>query len=86
MFPSSYEDADRYRDWQCRQGLDRHEIRATRENLACKVDVTVHPGVYVFTAAIVMSLVVVQRMAVLARRAVAQVGGHSDSGRPPQEN
>jgi len=35
-------------------------------------DVTVHPGVYVFTAAIVLSLVVVQRMAVLARRAAAQ--------------
>ena len=35
-------------------------------------DVTVHPGVYVFTAAIVLSLVVVQRMTVLARRAVAQ--------------
>ncbi len=38
-------------------------------------DVTVHPGVYVFTAAIVLSLVVVQRMAVLARRAVAQAAG-----------
>lgn len=36
-------------------------------------DVTVHPGIYVFTAAIALSLVVVQRMAVLARRAAEEV-------------
>ncbi len=41
-------------------------------------DVTVHPGVYVFTAAIVLSLVVVQRMAVLARRAVVQSAGDQE--------
>jgi len=46
-------------------------------------DVTVHPGVYVFTAAIVLSLVVVQRMAVLARRAVAQVAGGQSQRSPP---
>lgn len=41
-------------------------------------EVTVHPGVYVFTAAIVLSLVVVQRMAVLARRAVVQFAGDQE--------
>lgn len=46
-------------------------------------DVTVHPGVYVFTAAIVLSLVVVQRMAVLARRAIDQdIKGEDDA--PPE--
>lgn len=35
-------------------------------------DVSVHPGVYVFTAAIVSSLIVVQRMRVLARRALGE--------------
>ncbi len=34
-------------------------------------DVSVHAGVYVFTAAIVLSLLVVQRMTALARRALA---------------
>ena len=34
-------------------------------------EVTVHPGIYVFTAAIVLSLVVVQRMTALARRLAA---------------
>jgi paraquat-inducible protein A len=47
-------------------------------------DVTVHPGVYVFTAAIVLSLVVVQRMAVLARRAVDQ--GNCEEDEAPSEN
>ena len=47
-------------------------------------DVTVHPGVYVFTAAIVLSLLVVQRMAVLARRAVTQDAGKDESGPPPE--
>ena len=42
-------------------------------------EVTVHPGVYVFTGAIVLSLVVVQRMTVLARRALEINGGE----RPP---
>lgn len=46
-------------------------------------DVTVHPGVYVFTAAIVLSLVVVQRMAVLARRAVAQAASGQTERSPP---
>lgn len=43
-------------------------------------DVTVHPGIYVFTGAIVLSLVVVQRMAVLARRAVdkGEAGAEDD--------
>jgi len=49
-------------------------------------DVTVHPGVYVFTAAIVLSLVVVQRMAVLARRAVAQGAGGEQTLAPPPES
>jgi paraquat-inducible protein A len=44
-------------------------------------DVTVHPGVYVFTAAIVLSLVVVQRMAVLARRAIGQKTNEEDDER-----
>jgi paraquat-inducible protein A len=48
-------------------------------------DVTVHPGVYVFTAAIVLSLVVVQRMAVLARRAVVQFAGDQEEW-PEAEN
>ena len=50
-------------------------------------DVTVHPGVYVFTAAIVLSLVVVQRMAVLARRAIAKNGEAEDEGgeQPPSK-
>ena len=34
-------------------------------------EVTVHPGIYVFTAAIVLSLLVVQRMTALARRRAA---------------
>ena len=34
-------------------------------------EVTVHPGIYVFTAAIVLSLLVVQRMTALARRLAA---------------
>jgi paraquat-inducible protein A len=34
-------------------------------------EVTVHPGIYVFTGAIVLSLVVVQRMTSLARRLAA---------------
>jgi paraquat-inducible protein A len=42
-------------------------------------DVTVHPGIYLFTAAIVLSLVVVQRMAVLARRAIAE-GANPEAG------
>ena len=46
-------------------------------------DVTVHPGVYVFTAAIVLSLVVVQRMAVLARRAVAEAAGRQSRPSAP---
>ena len=47
-------------------------------------DVTVHPGVYVFTAAIVLSLVVVQRMAALARRAVAEAaGGKTEAAASP---
>lgn len=49
-------------------------------------DVTVHPGVYVFTAAIVLSLVVVQRMAVLARRAIAQDRGQAERETPPRES
>ncbi len=48
-------------------------------------DVTVHPGVYVFTAAIVLSLVVVQRMAVLARRAVDPDAGREDRTDPSQD-
>ncbi len=44
-------------------------------------DVSVHPGVYVFTAAIVCSLLVVQRMRVLARRALAE--GSAEG--PPEE-
>ncbi len=47
-------------------------------------DVTVHPGVYVFTAAIVLSLVVVQRMAVLARRAVDPDAGQEDRSEPSE--
>jgi paraquat-inducible protein A len=47
-------------------------------------DVTVHAGIYVFTAAIVLSLVVVQRMAVLARRAVVrEVGDEKQAASPP---
>jgi len=46
-------------------------------------DVTVHPGVYVFTGAIVLSLVVVQRMAVLARRAVARSPAQEKPNGPP---
>ena len=38
-------------------------------------DVSVHAGVYVFTAAIVLSLLVVQRMTALARRALAAEEG-----------
>jgi paraquat-inducible protein A len=38
-------------------------------------DVSVHAGIYVFTAAIVLSLLVVQRMTVLARRALATEEG-----------
>ncbi len=49
-------------------------------------DVTVHPGVYVFTAAIVLSLVVVQRMAVLARRAVDPDAGQEDRPEPSEES
>ncbi len=49
-------------------------------------DVTVHPGVYVFTAAIVLSLVVVQRMAVLARRAVAPDVNEEDEEQPSEES
>ena len=48
-------------------------------------DVTVHPGVYVFTVAIVLSLVVVQRMAVLARRAVDPDAGQEDRPEPSQD-
>jgi paraquat-inducible protein A len=48
-------------------------------------DVTVHPGVYVFTAAIVLALVVVQRMAVLARRAVDPDAGREDRTDPSQD-
>ncbi len=48
-------------------------------------DVTVHPGVYVFTAAIVLSLVVVQRMAVLARRAVDPDAGQKDRPEPSRD-
>ncbi len=48
-------------------------------------DVTVHPGVYVFTAAIVLSLTVVQRMAVLARRAVDRGAGGDDRQAPSQD-
>ncbi len=48
-------------------------------------DVTVHPGVYVFTAAIVLSLVVVQRMAVLARRAVDPDAGQEDRSEPSED-
>jgi paraquat-inducible protein A len=48
-------------------------------------DVTVHPGVYVFTAAIVLSLVVVQRMAVLARRAVDPDAGQEDRPEPSED-
>lgn len=47
-------------------------------------DVTVHPGVYVFTAAIVLSLVVVQRMAVLARRATDRGNGEENEA-PPED-
>lgn len=43
-------------------------------------DVTVHPGVYVFTAAIVLSLVVVQRMTTLARRALEANGNNGPPG------
>ena len=38
-------------------------------------DVSVHAGVYVFTAAIVLSLLVVQRMTALARRTLAAEEG-----------
>ncbi len=38
-------------------------------------DVSVHAGVYVFTAAIVLSLLVVQRMTAVARRALAAEEG-----------
>ncbi len=38
-------------------------------------DVSVHAGVYVFTAAIVLSLLVVQRMTALARRALTAEEG-----------
>ncbi len=48
-------------------------------------DVTVHPGVYVFTAAIVLALVVVQRMAVLARRAVDPDAGQEDRSEPSED-
>ena len=48
-------------------------------------DVTVHPGVYVFTAAIVLSLVVVQRMAVLARRAIGPDAGQEDRPEPSED-
>ncbi len=44
-------------------------------------DVTVHPGVYVFTGAIALSLIVVQRMAVLARRALEVNGNGGTAGR-----
>jgi hypothetical protein len=42
--------------------------------------------VYVFTAAIVLSLVVVQRMAVLARRAVDPDAGQEDRPEPSEES
>ncbi len=38
-------------------------------------DVSVHAGIYVFTAAIVLSLLVVQRMTALARRALTAEEG-----------
>ncbi len=38
-------------------------------------DVSLHAGVYVFTAAIVLSLLVVQRMTALARRALTAEEG-----------
>jgi paraquat-inducible protein A len=47
-------------------------------------DVTVHPGVYVFTAAIVLSLVVVQRMTALARRALKANGSSAPPGLYPK--
>jgi paraquat-inducible protein A len=49
-------------------------------------DVTVHPGVYVFTAAIVLSLVVVQRMAVLARRASAPDADQEARNTSPEDS
>ena len=43
MFPIPFVEDDQYADWQCRQGLDRQILQATRNGLACELEICVPP-------------------------------------------
>ena len=43
MFCQPYFEEKQYQNFSCWQGLDRHIIKADRENLTCQLEVSVHP-------------------------------------------